>query len=211
MNASKPAALAATPLAALSQMAPAATSPTVEQLVAHIQNTNDSIRGPAWQNAGPAGAPAVKPLAGLMTHKDFEIARAAKRGLWKIVRHAGRPGAQAEAESVERELIPLLASTPHTVRREVLWMLSEIGTDRAVEPMAVLLADKDSREDARCSLMRIPGPKAVAALKTAFGAAPEDFKHALAHALRVRGETVAGYPTRKRVPTKQTSVKQPTS
>jgi len=35
------------------------------------------------------------------------------------------------------------------VRREVLWMLSEIGDGDAIAPMAALLTDKDVREDAR--------------------------------------------------------------
>ena len=47
---------------------------------------------------------------------------------------------------------------------------------------------------------------AVGALKSAFFAAPEDFKYALAESLRQRGEKVAGYPSRKLVPTAQTSV-----
>ena len=85
-------------------------------------------------------------------------------------------------------------------------MLSEIGSAGAVKPMAALLADQELREDARCALTRLPVPGAVTALKAAFATAPEDFKYALAESLRQRGETVAGYPSRKLVPTKQTSV-----
>ena len=99
----------------------------------------------------------MKPIAALMTNANFEISRSAKRALYKIVRHAGRPGAKKEAKAVERELIPLLKSDAVTVRREVLWMLSEIGEDDAIAPMAALLTDKEVREDARCALMRLPG------------------------------------------------------
>ena len=137
---------------------------------------------------------------------NFELARKGKRALYLVVRHAGRPGAGEECQAVERELILVLGSGPSRVRREVVWMLSEIGSAGAVKPMAALLADQELREDARCALTRLPVPGAVTALKAAFATAPEDFKYALAESLRQRGETVAGYPSRKLVPTKQTSV-----
>ena len=153
------------------------------------------------------GAPAVKPLAAVMTDDDFEIARSAKRALWQIVRHAGRPGAAVEAKAVTGQLIPLLTASPAPVKREVLWMLSEIAGDEAVPPMAALLSDSEVRDDARCALTRMPGSKATAALSKAMPTAPEDFKYALADSLRARGGKIAGYPSRKLVPTKQTSVK----
>ena len=86
-------------------------------------------------------------------------------------------------------------------------MLSEIGSAAAVDPMAALLADADVREDARCALTRIPGAQATDALKKAMSSAPDEFKYALAESLRARGEKVSGYPSRKLVPTKQTTVK----
>lgn len=201
--------LAATTVAliTITTAANAAQAAAVDDLIAKIKSSDDKLRGPAWQSAGPCGAPAVKPLAAVMTDADFEIARSAKRALWQIVRHAGRPGAAKEAKAVVTELIPLLASAGTPVRREVLWMLSEICGDEAVEPMAALLTDAELREDARCSLQRLPGGKATAALKKALGSAPEDFKYALAESLRARGEKVSGYPSKKLVPTKQTSVK----
>jgi len=184
-------------------------SAAIDDLIAKIKSQDDSVRGPAWQGAGPCGAPAVKPLAAVMTDADFEIARAAKRALYKIVRHAGRPGAAKEAKAVATELVALLPSNTTVVRREVLWMLSEIGGDESVAPMAALLSDKDLREDARCELMRLRGRKATAALKSAFASAPEEFKFALAESLRQRGEKVKGYPSQKLVPTRQTTVAQP--
>jgi hypothetical protein len=86
-------------------------------------------------------------------------------------------------------------------------MLSEIGDDKAVDPLAALLTDKDLREDARAALQRIPGKKSLAALKAALATAPEDYKPAIAVSLRVRGVPVAGYPSKKLVPTKKTNVK----
>lgn len=196
----KPTIALAAAAAAVGNVAYAGESIAVDDLIARIKNTDDKVRGPAWQGAGPVGAPAVKPLAAVMTDPDFEISRSAKRGLYKIVRHAGRPGAKKEAQAVEKELIPLLQDSAVPVRREVLWMLSEIGGDDAVAPMAALLTDKEVREDARCALMRLPGRKTTAALKSAFGSAPEEFKSALAESLRARGEKVRGYPSQKLVP-----------
>ena len=141
-----------------------------------------------------------------MADGDFELARKAKRALYRVVRQAGHPAAARERRAVERELILLLGASLSRVRREVVWMLSEIGSTRAIRPIAALLADKELREDARCALTRHPGPGAVTALKSAFAAAPEDFKYALAESLRQRGEKVEGYPSRKLVPTAQTIV-----
>jgi HEAT repeat protein len=178
----------------------------VEDLVAKIKSPDDKIRGPAWQGAAGAGAAAVKPLAAVMSDSDIEVARAAKRAVWLIVRHAGRPGADGERKAVQAALLGILKDQPATVRKEALWMLSEIGDAEAVAPMAALLADAEVREDARCAMMRLPGPQVTEALNQAFSAAPEEFKFALAESLRQRGQTVNGYPSQKRVPVKQTTL-----
>lgn len=192
-------------LAATAFAAPADTA-AVNDLVARIKSTDDAVRGPAWQGAGPAGAPALAPLADLMNDGNFEIARSAKRAIEVIVRHAGRPGAALEREAVQTALIGMLRHAKANVRRHALWMLSEVGNDAAVEPMAALLEDADAREDARCALTRIPGAQATKALEKAMGAAPEEFKVALADSLRARGVKVPGSPTRKLVPTRSTRV-----
>jgi HEAT repeat protein len=177
-------------------------------LIAGIKSSSDDERTEAWQSAGKVGAPAVKPLAKVMTDDDLEVARAAKRALWQIVRYTGRPGANREKRAVETELVGLLGDEqPVAVRREVLWMLSEIGARRSIEPIAGLLKNEDLREDARMALERIPGQRSLAALKAGFKAAPEDFKTNIAQSLRKRGEEVAGYPCQKLVPTKKTDVK----
>ncbi len=185
----------------------AAEASDVSELIAKIKSKDDAIRGPAWQGAGPVGARAVAPLAEVMTDADFETARSARRAIERIVRYAGRPGADAERLAVQAELVKQLKHAAANVRRHVAWMLSEIGDDTAVGPLAALLSDAAVREDARCSLERIPGAAATAALKQGMAAAPEDFRHALANSLRVRGEKVEGYPSQKLVPTKQTSLK----
>jgi hypothetical protein len=132
-----------------------------------------------------------------MTHAEFEIARSAKRAAWKIVRHAGRKGADTERAAVEAELLPLVKHEDAAVRREVLWMLSEIGGNDSVEAIAAGVA----------ALERIPGRKSLQALKKALETAPEDYRPAIAQSLRVRGEKVKGYPSQKLVPTRGTTVK----
>jgi HEAT repeat protein len=208
MNHSTKVPLAAAATAVVPGTAGAARKKAVDKLIAGIRDDDDKVRAGAWLGAGKFGAAAVKPLAKVMTDKDFEIARAAKRGLWKIVRHVGRPKSGNKKIMVVNKLIELLGDeTPMPVRREVLWMLSEIGSRKAVEPIAALLSNKDLREDARMMLQRIPTKNALEALRAGFKAAPEDFKLNIVQSLRQRGVKVRGYPCVKLVPTKKTNLK----
>jgi len=207
-NTLKPAGLTARVATSIAVVTKAAEDSPVSELIVRIKDKDDKVRGAAWQNAGKFGPPAVTPLAEIMSDPDIEVARAAKRALWKIVRHAGRPGAAKEAKAVIAQLTPLLSTAVTPVRREVLWMLSEIGGSEAVAPVAALLSDKELRQDARCTLQRIPGDKATTALNKGLSVAPDDFKAAIAVSLRARGEKVAGYPSQKLVPTKQTTIQR---
>ncbi len=184
---------------------------TLDQLIAKIKDQDDKVRAAAWQAAGEVGAPAVKPLAAVLTDADIEISRAAKHALWVIVRHVGRPGAGDEKKPVVAALCGLLGNDqPAAVRREVLWMLSEIGGDEAVEAIRNIpgiLENEEIREDARCAVERIPGDAAIQALKDGLEAAPDGYKINMAQSLRVRGVEVPGLPCQKLVPTKQTEVK----
>jgi HEAT repeat protein len=208
MNNLKKVSIAAGAASVMAQTADIALGQSVDELLAGIKSDSAEKRTQAWQSAGNVGAPAVKPLAKVMTDDNLEVARAAKRALWQIVRYTGRPGANQERRAAATELTGLLGDEqPIAVRREVLWMLSEIGGRRSIEPIAGLIKNEDLREDARMALERIPDKRAIAALKAAFEAAPEDFKPNIAQSLRKRGEEVAGYPCQKLVPTKKTDVK----
>jgi HEAT repeat protein len=203
-NKLKKTALAAGAAGVMAQTPDTARAEGLDELIAGIKSTSDKTRTEAWQSASKVGAPAVKPLAKVMTDGDLEVARAAKRALWQIVRHTGRPRANKEKRAVETELTGLLGNKqPVAVRREVLWMLSEIGGRNSIKPIARLMRNTDLREDARMSLERIPTKRAVTALKAGFKAAPEDFKTNIAQSLRKRGEKVAGYPCQKLVPKKE--------
>lgn len=188
-------------------MSAASIPERVNQLIAELQSADDAVRGTAWQGAAPLGAPAVKPLAALMGHADFEVARSAKRALWRIVRHAGRPKAAMERQAVQAELVTLLVSAATTVRQEALWMLSEIGDAGTLPQIARLLEKVEVREAARCALERIPGSKATRVLEDAMKSAPDDFRSALAHSLNSRGRKGTGRLPQKPPPRRETSVK----
>lgn len=180
---------------------------TTTELIERIKSSDDKLRGEAWQTAGPVGASAVKPLAEIMAGGDMEMARAAKRAMWNIVRYAGRPKADKERRRIESELLPLLASGNANARREFAWMLSEIGSADSVAALATLLSETELREDARAALQRIPGRKSLQALEAALSTGAADHKAAIAVSLRARGERIDGYPNEKLVPTKKTQVK----
>jgi len=208
MNNSKKVFLAAAAAGTMSGVAGAARKKAVEELMAGIRDDNDKVRTEAWLSAGKVGAAAVKPLAKVMTDENLEVARAAKRAVWKIVRHSGRPGAGNEKRAVVGKLVELLGDEqPVPVRREVLWMLSEIGNRRSIKPIAALLSNRELREDARMVLQRIPSKGAVGALRAGLKVAPEDFKLNIAQSLRQRGVKVRELPCVKLVPTKKTNVK----
>lgn len=186
----------------------AVAGPAVDILIGKLKAGNDEERAEAWTGAWRLGAPIVKSLASVMTDENFQVARAAKRALWKLVRHVGRPGADRERFSVIAELLSLLeADQASSVRREVIWMLSEIAGDEAVPAVSNFLKDKELREDARMVLQRIPGATSLAALKIALNAVSDDFKINIVQSLRARGVLVPGHPCQKMVPTKQTQVK----
>jgi HEAT repeat protein len=204
----KKASLAAGAVALTAETAVAAKEQAVDEFVAKVRNKDDKVRAEALLSAGGVGAPAVKSLAKVMADKDVEVMRAGKRALWKIVRHAGQPRARDEKKAVITELVGLLGDDqPTSVRREVLWMLSEICGRTSLKPIAALLSNKELREDARMVLQRIPGKQSLAALKKGLKAAPKDFKPNIAQSLRKRGVKVRGLACVKLVPTKKTNVK----
>ncbi len=182
---------------------------SLDSLLENIKSNRPDVRTAAWLGAGEVGAPALPPLAELVAGAEREVGRAALRAMWKIVRHVGHPAApEAQKTAVVSGLLDLLsAGGSALVRRELLWMLSEIAGEESVDRIAPLLKNPDLREDARMVLDRIPGPKSLAALQTALRQTADDFKHNLAQSLRHRGVPVPGLPDRKLVPTRQTEVK----
>jgi hypothetical protein len=178
---------------------------TGKRLIAAIQSSDANIRTHAWLRAGEAGAEALQPLAHIVAAGDLEISRAALRAMWRITRDAGARGAPSRDATTAALLKLLGEDQPTLVRREALWMVSEIAEGvRAAESVAALLHHKELGEDSRLVLERLPGDEAVQALQVAFRAAPEEAsRYALAHSLRKRGVEVAGYPTKKLHPSRE--------
>src|SRR4030065_1139856 len=106
-NSFKKVSIAAGAAAVMAQTADTAYAQGVDGLLAGIKSDSAEKRTEAWQSAGEVGAPAVKPLAEVMTDDNLEVARAAKRALWQIVRYTGRAGANKERRAVETELTDL--------------------------------------------------------------------------------------------------------
>ena len=165
------------------------------------------MRTAAWVRAGEAGSPALLPLAEVMARGELEVSHAAKRAMWTITRTAGAPEATGKPETVG-VLVQLLGDArPGEVRREVLWMLSEIAGSESVGPIAALLEHPELQEDCRLALERIPGEASVGALQAALANVPEPFKYHLAQSLRTRGVEVPAYPCQKMVPQRETRVR----
>ena len=176
-----------------------------------IKSPDDSERAAGCHDAAAFVALAVKPLAELMEDSRTETALAAKRALWKMVRRAGRPGNDEGQKKVGGALVSALGFGTVAGRREILWMLSEIGTDEAVPSVAAFLSSLELRDDARGALQRIPGARSLAALKSALGTANAEFRPAIAVSLRARGERITEYPSEKLAPNKQTRIKPVTT
>lgn len=174
----------------------------LQLLIEGIQSKEESAREQAMLSAEKLGPEAIQPLAESMADGRAEVARAAKRALWRIVHAIGAPGGRRKRAAGEA-LIELLGDDqPREVRREVLWMISELSdASQAAQPVADLLAHAELREDARMVLERLPGADAVAALRAGFTRADEEFKFNLAQSLKKRGVAVPGYPCQKLLPT----------
>ena len=184
---------------------------TLDALILKIKDKDDKVRAAAWQAAGKVGAQALKPLAGVAKDGELEVARAANRAMWQIVRYTGRPGADDERKATVAALIEVFTDEelPVQLRRDVVWMLSEIITNDEFNPAdaAEMFKNAEFRDDMRMALQRIPGDNAIAALKAALEIVPDDFKPAIACSLRARGVEVPNVPCVKLKPTKQTKVK----
>jgi HEAT repeat protein len=179
---------------------------TVQELINQVQSSDESARQKAMEAAKTAGPEAVVPLARAMQSGQVEVVRTATRSLWNLVHAEGAPGGAHPRETGEKLLGLLGSDQPTAVRREALWMVSEICETRAaVRPVAALLENPELKEDARLVLERLPGKAAVNALQAGFVSADDDFKFALAASLRKRGVAVEGYPSQKLLPIRMKS------
>lgn len=161
---------------------------TLDEFLTAIASADKDVRGAACEAAAAQGAPAVEPLATLMTNENRDVGRAATAALRKIANRAVRPGAaRAERNAVAAALVKLLdKSRPAVVREEALYLLSLVGGDGEVPMIAPLLRDAALREPACDALIRVPGKAADEALIRALDAAAPEFRPRVAAALGQR-------------------------
>ncbi|GAB4130578.1 HEAT repeat domain-containing protein [Thermopirellula anaerolimosa] len=188
---------------------------TVESLLQALQSSDPFVRRDAWLAAGKVGPTALPALARLAAEGELEVARAANRAMWQIVRYAGAPGREMVRGATVTALGEVMGGlSPQRARdvqlaRDVLWMLSEIVQDWEIDQAIgiSLLSNPELREDARMCLQRIGGENAVAVLKAGYTQAEGDFQAAVACSLRRLGQDVPTPPCPKLQPRKTTSVK----
>lgn len=174
----------------------------IKELLEGLKSEEPESRRSAWLKAADAGPEALEPLARLMNSGGLEVSRAAENAMWRIVRDLGAPEVE---HSIKRKLVTQLEALvtnrfPEAVRRQALWMFSEIAGATDAEAIAPLLKEPSLREDARCAIQRIPGEQSVQILWAELEEAPGDFKMNIVQSLRARGESVSGHPCQKLVP-----------
>lgn len=182
---------------------------TVETLVKALQSSDPFARRDAWSAAGPVGPTALPALARLAAEGDLEVARAANRAMWQIVRYAGAPGREMVRSAAVTALGELFSRLPTQLARDVLWMLSEITQDWEIDQAigTALLLNPELGEDARMCLERIGGENAVAVLQAGYARTEGEFQAAIACSLRRLGQDVPQPPCPKLQPRKSTSVR----
>ena len=164
----------------------------LDGFLAGITGPDGEARRVAFEQAAQYGAETVVPLGQILGGQDRAAARAAHLALQAIVAHAGRPGAEAEAQAVSAALIGLLRSDqPTAAKRLEIPLLGLIGGDAAVPVLAELLADRELGEPARQALHRIPGPVAAQALLQALETTDGTLRTGIIYALGNRREVVA--------------------
>lgn len=182
---------------------------TVEGLLQALQSSDPFVRRDAWLAAGRVGPTALPALARLAAEGELEVARAANRAMWQIVRYVGAPGREMARAATVTVLGELFSQLPTQLARDVLWMLSEIVQDWEIDQAiaTALLLNPELGEDARMCLQRIGGENAVAVLEAGYARAEGDFKAAIACSLRRLGRDVPAPPCPKLRPRKETTFK----
>lgn len=109
--------------------------------------------------------PNISELVVQLGSGDQVQAYRARRELFQIVWHVGKPGNEAESGQLASALAAELAS-PHSprVRGEVCRFLSKVAGEAEAKQLAAQLSDADVREMARWALERVPADAATDAL-----------------------------------------------
>jgi type 1 glutamine amidotransferase/HEAT repeat protein len=136
------------------------------------------------------GAPAVRPLFGLLGSEDATLVDTAKRVLrWIAQRWADSAEQQPAISAALLEFARPAQAV--AVREFAINLLGLAGTREAVPTLAGFLDDEALREAARGALAQIPGPQAEAALIKALRSGPAEFRALVAADLGRRGDPTA--------------------
>jgi hypothetical protein len=179
----------------------------VAELIQTLQGGDSEKRTQAWFECGPLGATAIPRLVALWGDADagLEVQRAARNAVFQIVRFSSRPETGKSRIRVTMELNRLVeANGPAQIRRELLWLLSEIAGDESLPALSRLLAQTAVREEACMALERIPGKRSLKILESSLRQSPVDFKPVLAAALARRGHKPSGVDSPRLAPRAQT-------
>ena len=114
---------------------------TLPEILDGLRGKDDKQRAEALDASREFGAAGIEPIAPLLGDPETEIRRAGKRALESIVHDAGHGGTLGtKAEETEAKLILALEQAEaDQPRRELIWFLSEVGSQPSVKVLAPLL------------------------------------------------------------------------
>lgn len=163
----------------------------ISQLVQDLQSPDAAVRMKAAQGAEAVGWIAIPSLQQLAIHRDQNVRKAMEIALNDIVLHAARPGAEAEREAANDQLIAwVLSGNSLEAQRLGVQQLQYVGTDKAVPVLERSIMAPQLREDSRMSLEAIPGRAATRSLERLRKRVPEEYRDEIEESLRRRRETM---------------------
>ena len=154
--------------------------PLNQKFIDDVRSNDAEARFAAWRAAGEQDPENIPELAKLANSTEAPVAKAAREAITTMVHSVGK-----EPSSPTRQaIITQLLSVPNG---QTLRLLSLIGGDESVAPVAKLLKDPALREEAIFCIERIPGTVSEKTMIAAYAAAPDDFKPRILAALGHRG------------------------
>lgn len=158
-----------------------------------IRSEKPKVRYEAWSNAHKVSPEVMVRLGILGGNTDPGVAKAAMAALEKQVHYGVEPDRRTwHRRQISDYLIRLLRVCQAVeVRRQGLYLLSLVGKDEAVMPIAKLLNDPELRDDARMALERLPVSSATQALLRALKRTRGEFVPRLIESLGQRQDPTA--------------------
>jgi HEAT repeat protein len=181
--------------------ATAAQASYVTDIVAQMPLKNSAEEGALAAKLAANGAPAVKELCGLLVPLGTEGKddTGVRYAFGALVRHAGRPGGEADRAALVAGITQSLAGDGDVeVRTFLINRLQDVGRDDAVATLAGFLDDDKLCPHAAMALQRVATPAATEALAKALpGATVKGRRIAIVKALGELRATAAAADIRK--------------